>query len=143
MKTILFMAALALVGCKKKSETTAAAGPSCADAISKAVGAMPGGPGGGDVQAQLKEIMTRRCTEDAWPPEVVSCYATQATDMASMKKCRETLPADKQQKLMTEIRGVMMGAAGAGGGPMHGGGAAPPATGSAAPEPAGSAEPPK
>lgn len=135
--------ALALTGCKKKSGDTAS-GPSCADAITKAVGAMPGGPGGGDVQAQLKELMTRRCTEDAWPAEVIKCYGTQVTDMASMKKCREQLPADKQQKLMTEIRGVMIGASGAGGGPMHGAaGAAPPsATGSAEPPPAGSAAAP-
>jgi hypothetical protein len=40
--------------------------------------------------------------------------------MASMKKCRELLTQDQQTKLMTDIRGVMMGAAGAGGGPMHG-----------------------
>jgi hypothetical protein len=139
MKTILLMAALALVGCKKKTETSAAEGPSCADAIAKAVGAMPGGPGGGTVQAQLKELMTRRCTEDKWPAEVVSCYATQVTDMASMKTCREKLPQDKQTALMTEIRGVMMGASGAGGGPMHGAPSAhPAAAGSAAP---GSAAP--
>ena len=155
MKMILFAAVLALTGCKKKSETTAA-GPSCADAIAKAVNAMPGGPGGGDVQAKLKTIMTTRCTDDKWPADVINCYATQATDMASMKKCREMLPADKQQALMNEIRAVMMGAAASGGGgPMHGapspsGSAADPAApgsgaapGSAA-APAGSAaEPPK
>jgi hypothetical protein len=137
MKMILFAAVLALVGCTKKSETTAA--PSCADAVAKAVGAMPGGPGGGDVQAKLTSIMTTRCTEDAWPPEVIKCYATQVTDMASMKKCRESLPADKQEKLMAEIRAVMMGAAGAGGGPMHGGGGPAPTGGG---EPAGTAAPP-
>lgn len=135
--------ALASAGCKKKSSATAA-GPSCADAIGKAVGAMPGGPGAGDVMAQLKELMTRRCTEDAWPPEVIKCYATEVTNMASMKKCREQLPADKQQKLMNEIRGVMMGASGAGAGPMHGAPSAepPPAGGSAAPATTGSATPP-
>jgi hypothetical protein len=149
MKMILFAAVLALTACKKKSETPA--GPSCADAIAKAVGAMPGGPGGGNVQEQLKTIMTKRCTEDHWPADAINCYATQATDMASMKKCREMLPADKQQQLMTEIRAVMMGAAGAGGGPMHGapaGSAVEPAGSGAAPTgsaaaPAGSAEPPK
>jgi len=139
MKTILLMAALALVGCKKKTDTSAAGGPSCADAIAKAVGAMPGGPGGGTVQAQLKELMTRRCTEDKWPAEVVNCYATQVTDMMSMKQCREKLPQDKQTALMTEIRGVMMGASGAGGGPMHGAPSAAPAAGSG--EAAGSAAP--
>ncbi len=130
MKKILFVAALAAVGCSKKSGTTTG-GPSCAEAVTKAVGAMPGGPGGGEVQTKLQSIMTTRCTEDKWPPAVVTCYATTVTDMASMKKCREMLPQDQQTKLMTEIRTVMMGAAGAGGGPMHGGGA-----------PAGSAEAP-
>lgn len=133
MLKILFAAALVVTGCGKKSET--AGGPSCADAVSKAVGAMPGGPGGGEVQAKLQTIMTTRCTEDKWPAEALSCYATTVKDMASMKKCREMLSQDQQTKLMTEIRAVMMGAAG-GGGPMHGaptGGSdtpAPPATGS-------------
>jgi len=141
MKTILFVAALALVGCSKKSENNsaqAATGPSCADAIAKAVGAMPAGPGGGDVQTKLKDIMTTRCTEDKWPAAVVECYATQVTDMASMKKCREQIPGPAQQKLMGEIRTVMMNAGGAG--PMHApsmpphAGAAAPAGAPAAPE---------
>ena len=132
MRMILFAAVLAFAGCKNKDSDNAA-GPSCADAIAKAVGAMPGGPGGGSVQAQLKTIMTNRCTEDHWPAAVINCYATQVTDMASMKKCRETLPPDQQQKLMGEIRTVMMSAAGAGGGPMHGAPSAPVPEGSAAP----------
>jgi hypothetical protein len=123
MKKILFAATLALIGCSKKSGQDTASGPSCAEAVTKAVGAMPGGPGGGEVQAKLQTIMTTRCTEDKWPPAVVSCYATTVKDMASMKKCREMLSQEQQTKLMTEIRAVMMGAAGAGGGPMHGGGA--------------------
>jgi hypothetical protein len=143
MMKILFAAALVVSGCSKKSETTAS-GPSCAEAVSKAVGAMPGGPGGGEVQAKLTTIMTARCTEDKWPAAVVTCYATTVTDMASMKKCREMLPQDQQTKLMTEIRSVMMGAAAAGGGgPMHGGGA--PSGGGEAPggeAPAGSAAAP-
>lgn len=122
MIKIIFAATLVVTGCSKKSET-AASGPSCAEAVSKAVGAMPGGPGGGEVQAKLQTIMTTRCSEDNWPPAVVRCYATTVKDMASMKKCREMLPQDQQTKLMIEIRAAMMGAAGAGGGPMHGGGA--------------------
>ena len=125
MIKILFAAALVLTGCSKKSETTAS-GPSCAEAVSKAVGAMPGGPGGGEVQAKLEKIMTARCTEDTWSPAALNCYATTVSDMASMKKCREMLTQDQQTKLMAEIRAVMMGAAG-GGGPMHGGGAPTPA----------------
>lgn len=124
MMKILFAAALVVTGCSKKSDTSSG-GPSCAEAVGKAVGAMPGGPGGGEVKAKLQTIMTTRCTEDKWPPAVVSCYATSVTDMASMKKCREMLSQDQQAKLMSDIRAVMMGAAGTGGGPMHGGGAAP------------------
>ncbi len=134
MMKILFAAAVVIGGCGKKSDgDKAASGPSCADAVTKAVGAMPAGPNGGGVQDKLKEIMTTRCTEDKWPAEVVSCYATSVTDMKSMKKCREMLPQEQQQKLMGEIRTVMMGAAGAGGGPMHDTSAPsepPPATGS-------------
>ena len=119
MKKILFVAALAVVGCGKKSESTAS-GPSCADAVGKAVSAMPAGPTGGEVQAKLQSIMTTRCTEDKWPEAARTCYATTVKDMASMKKCREMLTQEQQDKVMTEIRSVMMGAAGAGGGPMQG-----------------------
>lgn len=146
---LALMAALATTGCSKKSDKgSAAGGPSCADAIGKAVNAMPGGPGGGEVKAKLQQIMTTHCTDDKWPADVVNCYATQASDMASMKKCREMLPPDAQQKMMGEIRAVMMSAGG--GGPMHGPGgpmmggaggtppAPPPAGGEAAP--AGSAQ---
>jgi hypothetical protein len=121
--------ALALAACGKKSETSSA--PSCADAVGKAVDAMPAGPTGGEVQAKLKTVMTTRCTEDKWPAAALNCYATSVTDMASMKKCRELLTQDQQTKLMTDIRSVMMGAAGAGGGPMHGGPAPTDTTGSA------------
>jgi len=130
MKKILFVTALALVGCSKKAESGAAAagGASCADAVAKAVGAMPGG---GEVSEKLKTILTARCTEDKWAADVIKCYATEATDMASMKKCRGMLPPEQQQRLMGEIRAAMMGAAGGGGGPMHGGAA--PMGGGAAP----------
>jgi hypothetical protein len=120
MKTVLYVvaAALALTGCSKKSESGAAAGGPCADAMAKAVGAMPGGPGAGDVQAKLKTILTTRCTEDKWPAAVVDCYA-KSTDMMSMKQCREMLPADQKEKVIGEIRAVMMAGGGAAG-PMHG-----------------------
>jgi hypothetical protein len=86
------------------------------------------------VQEKLKTILTTRCTEDKWPAAVINCYATNATDMASMKSAASRCLPIKQQKLMGEFARVMMGAAG-GGGPMHGAGA--PA--GAAPAGAGSA----
>jgi hypothetical protein len=139
LTTVAVMAALAITGCSKKSDKgSAAGGPSCADAISKAVNAMPG-PGGGEVKTKLQQIMTTRCTEDKWSAEAINCYATQASDMASMKKCREMLPPDEQQKVMGEIRAVMMSAAG--GGPMHPGGGGP-MMGGAPPPPAGGEAPP-
>lgn len=126
MKMLLFAAVVLLAGCSKKSEG-GSVGTSCADAAAKAVGALPAGPGGGEVQAKLRGILTTRCTEDKWPAATVECYATQVKDMTGMKTCRETLPPDQQQKMMAEIRGAMMGAGGAGG-PMHGApAAAPPA----------------
>ncbi|HSD91348.1 MAG TPA: hypothetical protein VLB44_27680 [Kofleriaceae bacterium] len=137
--TVAVMAALAMTGCSKKSDKgSTAGGASCGDAISKAVGAMPGG--GGEVQAKLQQILTTRCTEDKWSAEVINCYATQASDMASMKKCREMLPPDEQQKVMGEIRAVMMSAGG--GGPMHPGGGGPMMGGPGGAPPAGGAAPP-
>lgn len=147
MKTILFVAALAMLGCSKKSDDGDKAGgggnaraTACGDAAARAVGKLPAGASGGEVQAKLKTIIATRCTEDQWPTTTVHCYATQVNDMADMKKCRETLPKEQQDKLMGEIRAVMAGAAG-GGGPMHGGGgggapAPTPTPAPAAPEPA-------
>jgi hypothetical protein len=127
MKKIVFAAVLVIAGCSKKSEEAggAPAGTSCAEAAEKAVGALPAGSNGGEVQTKLRGILTTRCTEDKWPAATVECYATQVKDMSGMRKCRETLPKEQQDKMMTEIRAAMMGAAGAGGGPMHG--APPPA----------------
>lgn len=144
MKNLLVIAALIFAGCGKKSGGSDA--PSCADAISKAVGAMPGGPGGDEVKTKLQAVMTTRCTEDKWSAEVIKCYATEVKDMASMKACRSKLTQEQQDKAMNDIRSVMMGAmGGAGGGPMHGAGDSPPPMppdGSGMqPPPAGSAAP--
>src|SRR3954469_23233051 len=133
MKNFIVIAALVFAGCGKKASSD---GPTCADAVAKAVGAMPGGPGGGDeVKVKLQGIMTTRCTDDKWSAEVRACYATQVKDMASMKACREKLTPDQQQKAMADIRSVMMGAMGGAGGPMHGAG------GPAAPDGSGMAPP--
>lgn len=113
MKWIL-VAALLTAACGKKSDSGAA--PSCADAIGKAVGSLPAGSGGGGIQAQLRTILTTRCTEDKWPAATIQCYAT-VTNMQGMRACRESLPPALAQKVQNEIRGAMTGA----GGPMHGG----------------------
>jgi hypothetical protein len=146
MKHVLIVAALLLaVGCEKKSQTS---GPSCADAVEKALGAMPGGPGAGDeIKGKLRAIYTKHCTDDKWSADAIKCFANDVKDMLGMKACREKLTAAQSDALMGEVRATMMGAAGAGGGPMHpsmpppgagpaGGGPTPSGSGAA---PAGSA----
>ncbi|HUS30449.1 MAG TPA: hypothetical protein VMZ53_18195 [Kofleriaceae bacterium] len=153
MKHAVIVAALLFAGCGKKSEPS---GPSCADAVDKAINSMPGGPGGGgaDIKDKLRAIYTKHCTDDKWNADAIKCFATDAHDMPSMKACRAKLTADQQEKVMGEVRTVMMGAMG-GAGPMHGA-AAPPAgdtppagagpagggpTPTGSPAPAGSAAP--
>jgi hypothetical protein len=116
MKHLILIAALLFAGCGKKSSS----GPSCADAIDKAVAAMPGGPGGDEMKGKLRGIFTKHCTEDKWNADVIKCYANDAHDMQSMKACREKLTPEQQQAVMSDVRATMMGAMG-GGGPMHGG----------------------
>ncbi|MDQ3367293.1 MAG: hypothetical protein M3680_17865 [Myxococcota bacterium] len=146
MQNLVIAAVLVLVGCSKASKdkpepgatgdqpgAAATSGPTCAEAAAKAVGALPAGSDAGEVQTKLTAILTTRCTEDRWPAATIECYATQVKDMMGMRTCRETLPPEHQQKMMTEIRTVMMGAAGAGGGPMHGTPAADPTAPAPAP----------
>jgi hypothetical protein len=141
MMRAMKLATIALVllafACSKKESAdqtkgSAAAPPAlaCADAIGKAVSVMPQAPGGEQVVAKLKTIMTARCEADNWSAAARECYATQVKDMTGMKKCREsTLTPEQNTAVMTEIRAAMMAAgAAAGGGPMHGA----PGSGSAA-----------
>jgi hypothetical protein len=140
MKHALIVAALLFAGCGKKSET--AAGPSCADAVEKALAAMPGGPGAGDeIKGKLRGIYTKHCTDDKWSADAIKCYANDVKDMSSMKACREKLTPEQSEALMGEVRATMMGAAGSmgGGGPMHGGGPSAPPAGTG---PAGGGPPP-
>jgi len=114
-----------------------------------------------EVSGALKQAMTNRCTEDKWSADVLKCYDT-AASMEEIRKCRQMLPADQQQKLQAEEMQVMMKSMGGqpggmggmpghpdgmGGDPMHGapGGApgqngappsVPPTEGSAAAAPA-------
>lgn len=105
---------LALAGCSKK-----AAGPSCEPAITQGVDRMSKGPAtGATITGKLKTIMIRRCTEDKWPAAVIKCYET-VDSMAGMKKCREGLDPAASERLVGEIRTVML-TQGAGGGPPGG-----------------------
>jgi hypothetical protein len=110
-----------------------------------------------EVSGALKQAMTNRCTEDKWSADVLKCYDS-ASSMEEIRKCRQMLPADQQQKLQAEEMQVMMKAMGGqpggmgggmpghpdgmGGDPMHGGAPpAPPVEGSAAPAPGSAAAP--
>ena len=143
MKTTLavVLAAALLPGCKKSSTSQ------CADAIGKGVDKMIAmrkekleAQGSAlppemkarmderakkmdEVSSALKQAMTNRCTEDKWSADVLNCYST-ATAMEEIRKCREKLPQDQQDKLKAEEMQVMMksmGGPGGMGGPGMGG----------------------
>jgi len=95
-----------------------------------------------EVSGALKQAMTNRCTEDKWSADVLKCYDT-AASMEEIRKCRQMLPADQQQKLQAEEMQVMMkamgGPGGMGGIPGHPGMGGP---GMGAPGMGGSGMPP-
>ena len=161
MKTIIFVALFAAAGCSKK-------GSDCEVAIGKGIDNFAATIKTGAPNPQIQEnklgtlnklgtTLTRRCTEDKWSPEVVSCFATVAT-MKDMQDCQAKLSTEQHTKLRDEIREIMMSSMGTrmpgrsgSGAPSGSGGVAAPAaapadpaappSGSTAP-PAGSATPP-
>lgn len=149
-KLIWITIVIALAACSKKSDDAAKGGAAggaagggaasaCANAAGKAVAGLGAGMGGNGVAEKLQTILTTRCTEDKWPPDVIKCYES-ANGMAGMKTCRGKLAPELGQKLLTEITGAMAGAAGMMGRPPAGHpGGDPPAPAA----PAAPAEPPK
>ncbi len=153
-KLIWIIVAVALVACSKKSDDagkgaaggggTAGGGevPTCAAAVGKAISTLGAGMEASGLKEKLLGIYTTRCTEDKWPAEVIQCYDA-AVGMPGMTACRGKLPPEMGQKLITEIRAAMAGAAATMGRPPmgHGGTGAPaggsgaPADGSGAPAP--------
>jgi hypothetical protein len=122
MKKLLLLAVvLAIASCKKGDD--AAKGPSCADAISKAVATLPAGPATA-IADRLKGVLITRCTEDKWSPEVIACYGavTGQNAQKEMTACREKLPPELAQKARAEIQRAMLMSGAMGGG---GHGAAP------------------
>lgn len=76
-----------------------------------------------EVSGSLKQAMTNRCTEDKWSEDVLKCYDG-AGSMEEIRKCRQMLPQDQQQKLQADEMNVMMksmGGPGGMGGPGMGG----------------------
>ena len=176
MKMIVLVAVLAAAACSKKRSDCDAAIAKAMDNFAASIKADSPNPQVQDTRlhviGKLRGTLTQRCTEDKWPAEVVSCFAT-VVAMKDMQACQARLAEAQRTKLLAEIRQVMMGSmgprmmpsgmaghpatlagsgapsgaaapAGAGGSaaPPVGGAAASPASGSAAAPPAGSAAAP-
>ncbi len=109
MKAILFVSALALVGCSKKSEESG--GDPCAAAINPAIDKMVGArkdapPEMTEIANKLRTLMTQHCRDNKWPDDVIACFKT-ASDQPSIKKCRQMLPQELAQKLQIDIMKAM------------------------------------
>ena len=106
---ILFVAALALAGCKKGKKD----GPSCDDAgkqyaanLHLAVGEAQR-DGKTDAEGRqliddhvpaMRDMMVRACKEHHWPAETRKCFA-EAADGAAEDACYEAMPAELRAKL--------------------------------------------
>jgi hypothetical protein len=135
MKIILFAVAVAALGCGGKKSSDA-----CGEAVGKGVDAMmaegakrmESAPAEiktklGEAGVKLKEVITKRCTEDKWSAEVIDCYS-KVTNRQDVAACRAKLPADQGAKLrneeiqvMTQAMGPMPGGMRGPGGPGMGG----------------------
>jgi len=61
-----------------------------------------------DMAGKLKDTLIKRCTEDKWPSEVVNCFTT-ASDRPAMQQCQQKLSDEQRDKVIADIRQVMMG----------------------------------
>jgi len=61
-----------------------------------------------EAMAKLRNALTQRCTEDKWPPEVVSCF-TIVTSMKDMQTCQSKLTEEQRAKLRADLNEVMAG----------------------------------
>ena len=144
MKTIVFCAALALLGCKKGG------GGDCANAIGPSIDKMTAAGAKrmeaanvapemkakmDEAASKLKVAIINRCTTDKWSSDVVDCYK-KAEKREDLSACRAKLPEDQAKALHTDELGVMT-SLGVGRGMMggHGGPGGPPSMGA---QPSGS-----
>jgi hypothetical protein len=157
MKTIVLVVLVVVAGCGGKK------GPDCNESVAKGIEAATATLGGHSTSPQmmasmvsamnqLKVAVTKRCTEDKWPAEVVNCFGG-AKDMGDLQGCQSRLDKDLRDKLNADIREIRNSRQRTPDVPGHpptlspGSGAAPgsPDTGSAAPAgapaPTGAAEP--
>jgi hypothetical protein len=142
MKSIVLIALLAAVGCKK-AEKPADAASDCTAAITKGIDGMTAAlkaRGSGSVPPRMGEMLDKLrathidlCTQDKWAPEALDCYKV-AASQPEFRKCQDKLTPEQRTKLSTKIREAMMG--GMGGMPPGVGGHPPMLQGSAGAAPA-------
>ena len=138
MKSIVFCAALALLGCKRGG------GDDCANAIGPSIDKMTAAGAKrmeaanvapemkakmDEAASKLKVAIINRCTTDKWSSDVVDCYK-KAEKREDLSACRAKLPEDQAKALHTDELGVMT-SLGVGRGMMggHGGPGGPPSMG--------------
>jgi hypothetical protein len=64
-----------------------------------------------DMAGKIKDVITKHCNDDKWPKEATDCFGAAKSDHEA-KACAEKLPKDAQEKLMTDMMPIMMGAMG-------------------------------
>lgn len=106
MKTLSFVfvgaLAVAALGCKKKSDTSASAGGDCAKAVthsmelSKAEMEKMGTDAA--MMQKMVDLGIKRCNEDKWPADATKCM-TDAKTMADAQACYGKLSKEQQDKM--------------------------------------------
>jgi len=119
MKTLSFVfisaLAVAALGCKKKSETSASAGGDCAKAInhsmelSKAEMEKMGTDAA--MMQKMVDVGIKRCNEDKWPADAIKCM-TDAKTMADAQTCYGKLSKEQQDKMNKAAMELAMPAGG-------------------------------
>ena len=148
----LFVALIAVAGCKKKDDAgggaAAGGGDDCGSVIPAAVdrvmpemakemAALPPEKVA-QIGPKMKEVLLSHCVADKWPAEHLKCLAAGKTN-EDMKACDKTLPKDAKDKLTADLGQAMKSIIDLSGGPgsmgklkkpEDGAGSAAPAAGS-------------
>ncbi|HET7501684.1 MAG TPA: hypothetical protein VFK02_11790 [Kofleriaceae bacterium] len=145
MKRIVFVALIAAAGCSKNKpsdcEVSIGKGMDAYAAKVRSVSPNPQGVEGRLAMIdKLRGVLTTRCTQDKWGPDVVLCFTT-VESMRDIQTCQARLGDEQRTKLRMDVREAMMSMRGSMGMPGH-----PPmltgsASGSGAPQPAQPAQP--
>jgi hypothetical protein len=140
MKSIMLVALLTVAGCSKKP-APADTGTDCSAPINKGMDNMASALNGQaapqmkemllGVVTQLRATMMRRCTEDKWSADALTCMG-KVSSQREIKACEVNLTQEQRTKLTTEIQQVMLGLRSGGAG--HTAPAPSPGAGTPAPE---------